>query len=495
MHPARSVDVRLSGGGHERRAAPQPEFPPPRPARLDPDTILSLQQSAGNCAIARVLGHPAPWRVLARYEAGEHARFGGAVDLKLKGLPGVTEGDLIALADLYENPADVLAADPAELARVVALIHRDRKAFETGPISDRVRHEEWEAATAGRTHGKKYLELAAANEAHFAPRAPGTFFADLGSTFGGMLGAVGVEGSKETGRRLGAGADRFVAAVMSPPNHKREWEKLHRQALDKAAGKGTVPEEAIVVNGFAAHFLTDAFSAGHLLPKTDVMERAGRRWDEIVAAGSHTNFAQGVAKDVLKDATAAKTLAGYELDVPLTPKRGFETVTEANFAELLVRIARFKRDKFLNAFAKIVHDKLDEEIATGKGIEVTNEAGDTWPLAGDKTLGFSPKTLEVARRAVQEANQNLEDAAKATGPVDYVASFERVWRHVPRPTDAGGARVNAILDEFTNADDPDTRAAFVALTVEELPVALSALEAEGYMRKRPAATAPAPATP
>lgn len=476
--------------------------PPPQPVLEDPDRarVLYLQRTAGNAAVGRALSL-ASRPVISRYEAGEHAQFGGATDLKLKDLPDVTEGDLIAMGDFFEKPEDMMAADPAELKELVRLIHKDRTAYETGKAADRVSNDEWEGATAGRKTGKKFLELAEENAAHFAPRPPGTggatFLGQLGGTIGGIVG-LGAEGEAAFGR-VGAAVDQFAAQFLGPDNHKRQWQKLHAQALDKAAGKGSVPAEAVAVNGFASHFLTDAFSAGHLLPKQDVMEKAGKKWDDIATKGGDTDFAQKVAKGVFADPGASKTLSGYELDLPLTMGRTWEPVTASNFAELLGRIALLKRDKFLNAFAKLVHDKLDDEIKTGKGIEVENDAGDSWGLSGDKTLGLSAQTKTIGSAAVAAASKNLEDAAKSKGPPDYATMFERVWRFTPRTTAAGRSRVDKILEQFTDAADPATVNAFVALTVEELPLAIRTLEAQNYMRKKAAAPAtggtptPAPA--
>jgi hypothetical protein len=393
---------------------------------------------------------------VARYEAGEHAQFGSGKEVVVNTVK-MTESDLVAMGDLYENPSDMKSADPAELTKLRDLIRRDRAAFEHKNDKDRVTDAEWEQATAGRVKLKKktYLDLAASNDTHFAaPAAGGTAAGD----------------------------------------NKSEWEKYHRQALDashaNAATSKDVPQEAIILNGFAAHFLTDAFSAGHLVAKTDVMAEARQFWDKAGKSGlifKETALTKGVAKLVLADPTASKTLAGQELKLV-----AWGDVTEERFSELIFQLSEKEPDKFFNLFAKIVHDKLNQSIGSGPagGVEVDNAKGEKpWLLSGDTTLAASPTTLRVAQAAVRQSNKNLEDAAKTSGPLAYADLFKQVWDFTPRPTAAGKTNIQTLIATFANADDKQTIAAFAALTIAQLPTAIQELTKRGNMRPKPAPAA------
>jgi hypothetical protein len=456
------VSARYSSPHRVRgRVEPQPELAdaPGEQAAGPHAGVAFLQRAAGNAAVTSLLSPTsAVPRALQRYEGGEHARFGGSKgDFKLAGVSGITEGDLIALGDLYETPEDLNKADKKELEELIKLIHRDRKAYETGDAKARVSHEEWEAATKGRTKkGKKtYLELAADNESHFAPRAAGA-----------------------------------AGAATAGKDHKSEWEKHHRAALDQAhaaaAGDKKVPNQALVTNAFAAHFLTDAFSAGHLVAKADLMAQANAAFGKLATTGfvfRENQFTQQVAAKVLADAGARKKLDKYLLDFPT---RDPAPVTTTNFSELLWQMSSREPDRFFGVFAKIVHDQLNEHIDKLGGIQVDNEAGDAaWPLAGDATLASSPRTLEIGKKAVAASVKNLEIAATTPGALKYDELFKNVWRYTPRPTKDGQTEIAKAIATFGDAAKPEAVAEFAELTVQQLDLAIDTLKAAGVLVDKP----------
>jgi hypothetical protein len=421
--------------------------------------LVDLQRASGNAAVSRLVAGlgagPAPVRRLARYEGGEHAMFGGtAGDFKIAGVSGITEGDLIALGDLYETPEELNKADKAELRALIDLIHRDRKAYETGDATKRVSHEEWEAATKGRAKkGKKtYLELAADNESHFAPPKAG--------------------------------------ATAAGRDHKSEWQKHHRAALDQAhaaaSGDKKVPKEALVTNAFAAHFLTDAFSAGHLVAKADLMADAQTAFSKLATTGwvfRENQFTRDVGSKVLADPGAKKKLDNYLLDFPT---RDPEPITPTSFSELLWQMSSRQPDRFFGIFAKIVHDQLNEHIDKLGGIEVDNEAGDPpWRLPGDATLASSSTTQEIGKKAVAAGVKNLETAATTTGALKYDDLFKSVWKFTPRPTKDGQKEIAKAMATFGDAAKPEAVAEFVELTIAQLDLAIAELKAAGHLIDKP----------
>jgi hypothetical protein len=451
---------RVSEDRRDRDAAERPraEAASGRPLTLDASHVLGLQRSAGNSAVTRAL--------VARYESGEHAQMAaGGRAITIHGVK-VTEGELAAMGDLYETPDEMYAADPAEFKAIVDLIRRDKQAFEGVAGVKKVTNPEWEAATKGRPKGKRYLDLAARNDTHFAPSTtPGSTVA----------------------------------------NYKSEWEKWHTQAItlcveEAAKGGKTPPERAIAANGFASHFLTDAFSAGHLFSKSDANAMAKTQWSKQKTTGwifKETAFTKAVAKGVLADPVAGPKLATKELKLA-----DWGPVTEQRFSELIWQMADSAPDEFFNAFGRLVHDKLNTDILTKTGgIEVENDVGDKWRLSGDETLAQSTKTKEIARKAVEQSYKNLDKTmaeAAATGgtPASLDPYFKAVWAFVPRASKGGGdAQLKTVVDTFTDPSKPETLKAFIELTVAQIDTAIDALTTRGNMRDKRAAPATPPPAP
>jgi hypothetical protein len=422
---------------------------------------LGLQRTAGNRAVARALNRRSRFssRHLARYEAGEHSLFYDNDDeVQFKGIK-VRRGNLIAMGDYYENVEALTAAPVGEFTALSKLIDLDRRARLTGgtPISE----NQWQAATAGRPEGQRYMDLNKRNFAHFARAASGP----------------------------GATKD-----------NRGEWERCHRLALqmahEHANSDKKVPDLAIVVNLFGAHFLTDAFSAGHLINKTEIMSLARRAWDRMTTTGLYFKenaFTRGLAARVLADPGVSAKLAGYQLDLV---KKG--PITVQRFSELLWQFAKREPDTFFNLFARIVHDRLNRDIAIGKGILVENDAnpGKPWRLSGDETLVKSPETRDMARAAVKASEDNLRTAANDAADPDYDALIKRVWDYVPRATNSapagdtsGAEQVRVIVDEYTNPANASVIADVSALSIKEIDTGIEELV------KKKVLIPPAPPTP
>jgi hypothetical protein len=360
-------------------------------------TLKSLQRAVGNAAVASALTDRRG-AVLARYEAGEHVVMGSAGKTLKVGGVDITEAELTAMGDFYGDPdkmsADA-AANTAKFQKLLDDIRADRALRSAG--KDGIKDEVWDADTAHRPKGETYTDLAGANFAHFAP-----------------------------GKAAGA-------------NFKDSWESLHRRALDlahaAASGNREVPDEARVINGFAAHFLTDAFSAGHLANKKELMDAAQAKFDALPTTGliwKENSFSKGVARGMLADGKISAELAKWELDLGT----GFKPFGTENTSELIYGLRGKEPQLYFSLFARTVHDNLDAAIRDGaaKGLEVINDNGDVWTLAGDETLSLSPTTQSIAARAVEAARDNLSVAASTPGPLDYAALFKKVWRLTPRPT-------------------------------------------------------------
>jgi hypothetical protein len=449
----RSPLQRLQPGSGEHREEERRDAPQAAPARPSMQgSLLAMQRSAGNAAVSRLVANlPAAAHALARYESGEHAQAGGARKITINGVE-FDEGDVIALGDFYETPEAMQKAPKAELEKLRDLIHRDREHFEGQMGAKAVTNPEWAKVTEGRPKSDQYLELAKRNDAHFAPRKT-------------TKGAAGTD-------------------------NKSKWEELHGQAVVKVVahiaggGKG-VPPDALATNAFAGHFLTDAFSVGHIVHKDDVMAKAKDMWGKQTETSGtffgESKFTKGVAKKVLGDSTVKKLLTGKELKLA-----AWGEVSEQRFSELIWQMQRKKPDQFFQAFARVVHDELNQSVKDpAKGIEVTNDRGDKWLLSGDETLGSSPKTLEMMRAAMEESVKNLEIvAAGANSPV-MTEHFARVWGLTPRPTKTGEERLKKVVETLTDANRQEAIDAFANLAIVQMPTAISELTNEGFMRDKP----------
>jgi hypothetical protein len=281
----------------------------------------------------------------------------------------------IAMGDFYESPEAMQKAPKSELEALAKLIRKEKTG---GKVKD---PDDWEAVI-----GSRYLDLAKKNLAHFAPSNPA--LVDVSK------GPHGID-------------------------HKSQWEHQHGKALNaSAAGKN---DDALLFNSFGDHFLTDAFAAGHLFNKVDLMEQFKRNL--VVEALSERRH----------------------------PTKDFAWVDELLVLQVLAPTV------LDNLVVKVSHDFLN---AVPGGIPVQNAKGDgkdgDWTLSGDDTLAKSPKSLEVGRKAVAQSQLNVlgvSDAFKRSARLDYAALYKKVWDYVPYPSAATNKAIKATLDRLTTPKD------------------------------------------
>jgi hypothetical protein len=262
--------------------------------------------------------------------------------------------------------------------------------------------DDWNKATGGR-----YLKLAEKNVAHFAPPDP-----------------------------------RLVPATGAKSvDHKTEWEKNHRRALTLAQMGDQ--NKALAVNAFGDHFLTDAFSAGHLINKPDLMAKFRK-----ALTGSEETFFDNVANIVFADKTVSAYVSEYETvefkGVVFRPNID----RASRFSTLLQGVHAKEPGLVENAIAKSVHDALNKDM-----VDVTNAKGDTWRLSGDGTLNRDTKAIAI--KAVAQSQVNILNTTGLVGPLDYDNLIKNVWDYVPRPTGKGikevGVKVNDLADPTQKA--------------------------------------------
>jgi hypothetical protein len=168
----------------------------------------------------------------------------------------------------------------------------------------------------------------------------------------------------------------------------RQWKAAHGQALDLAAAHKL--EEALAIEAFHAHFLTDAFSAGHLV-SGEVGRAVATNFIAQHGADLETILAHALAEDAkIRDPSIATAI-----------------------------MLMMRKHHLPSILLKIVHDALSRQ-----GVTVSNRVGHRWTAYGDAHLAKSREAQAMALEAVRRSREELEVAAQ-TGEVP--TSFAAEW--------------------------------------------------------------------
>jgi hypothetical protein len=399
------------------------------------------------------------------YDTGEHVLAGGDVytdRLRVGKDPGVpfSYGQIIAMGDLYETVKDMMEADVAELQRVKVLIERSTSYYRhektwwwvmlSGHLD--VSNSEWDAATRGR-----FLELAEKNYPHFSP-------ADVLQ-------------------------DPLVLAM--PPkegDNRSAWESYHRQAIEAMQqlfldypNQSVFPEWPLTVNAFGDHFLTDAFAAGHLVNKEAMIDDFKANFfqnGELRPEGDafFGRVAELAFRGEVKDKFSKLETADWVFYKGFIPVGHPDINSTSRFKTLLVEAAKQQTDIVANLTVKALHDRLNKE-----GVEVSNEAGDgTWRLTGDGTL--DKRNLAIIQKAVQQSIDNIVDGPIYQSNLNFGPLFEKVWKHVPRPTEASHKKLSQLMKDYTRPDSQELTAAAAQLIHDQLDALIGKLKKLGKLR-------------
>ena len=227
----------------------------------------------------------------------------------------LTPGEVISLmGDFYETVDQLANAPATELRDILAVMQQERAG--TARNAD----AQFERITGGR-----YIDLAGRNDTHFA--------------------------------RL----------------NRSEWRRLHEEAITEAQGAGREHSEArfqraLLIDAAGGHFLTDAFAAGHLFDKSEV----------LAAITLHTQTHTTVTRN--------PQLQGY-----------------VGLVSLAGRLPQL--------VLKNIHDRLNRE-----GFEISNARGMRWRTFGDSHLDVAQETQRIAALAVFLSRQQILAARSGTSP-------------------------------------------------------------------------------
>jgi len=378
------------------------------PRNLTPQSILQLQNATGNRALGRLLarsaelshqtdvdqdpargryltardaGMRAPAIIVQRWGAGEHEMLGdkGSGYRNVELAPGYTLsfGEVVALAgDHFANIEQMrqfaanIKGGPGSRAEIEYALHWKLK--KPGRKWDEKAKQAQEA---------RYYTLAGQNWSHFLN--PST--ADI---------------EKDPAQRAGD-AKKYVNAkyTIAPEGASQAYRMNHvwaiKEAVESAQQKGSL-DKALAVEAFGAHYLTDAFSAGHVrTPRAE----AKAYWDAKVPMFVY-NLTGYIAEAV------AKNLGTWQkgvipTDVTLRHDFPFGLGAYAQVHELL----KTKRFTFGDVVGLALHDW---DNATG--LKATSHGHDVQLLGDDRLVAVGNDAMPHAIKAVREGVAEIDQA-------------------------------------------------------------------------------------
>jgi hypothetical protein len=233
----------------ERERRMEPEAP--RRERGPPaDALRAMLSGAGNAALARRLARP----TVQRFAELEHKAIGdrAAGDVQFRIAPtgrlhlddvNITYGDLVAMGDYFTTPDEItsLTATPGlsknTIGEVYYTLYVKIRGQSEGPLVGKKFD-----ATAKEAVEERFLKLAASNVSHFPN--PGS-------------------GDVDQDPRTKAKRHDGPALTGEPATYRDGHVRAVRRAVELARA-GHPVGGALAIDAFYSHFLTDAFSAGHI---------------------------------------------------------------------------------------------------------------------------------------------------------------------------------------------------------------------------------------
>ena len=274
---------------------------------------------------------------LARYhlDPGLAANFANDQNTTLGvGPNAVTVGDLNAFGDFYEDAQQILTAPREEVAELLDAIKAERAGL-LGQGEANRRYEDITRKYRTDTGRKTYIQLADANGPHFTP------------------------------------------------TNREAWLTQHDQALRiarnaayaKDSSKPALFNRAVLFDSFAAHFLTDAFAAGHLFELKKLVDAPP---------------GQQIANLWLPlEVEIISYLRAHPANPDNPELRGYYLLADG----------LGKLDKLV---LKNIHDRFNAE-----GLVVHNKQGMTWRAFGDDHLKGSPDSMRIAALAMAMSRRQL----------------------------------------------------------------------------------------
>ncbi len=188
------------------------------------------------------------------------------------------------------------------------------------------------------------------------------------------------------------------------------WRSHHEEALADALLSGLKADpadwqQAQLVEAFGQHFLTDAFSAGHVrTPRTEINNWYTTDWAPRTVGALVTSLRLRIAGDLARDIGAQVTMPNAIIEAEVN---GILATLVAYFDdEIRSQLQPLLGQAVGGAISGVLHDKDNAD-----GIWVASDAHPAaWMTYGDDKLTDSPETQSQAELAVITAHEQLVQA-------------------------------------------------------------------------------------
>ncbi len=326
----------------------------------------------------------------AQHSTPDHIKIGGEEVVEVPPHT-LTVGELNALADYVKDVSDLKDITPALMEVALELLgEHDHHHGGLTPQESEVLAVIF----------PDYQELAKANDSHFAPPS----------------------GLNPTGTA----------------DHVSQMKVHFGKAFDIAQGNSTIEESARTEAAraeaaFGSHYIADAFSAGHLFNKAELMTRAADFLDQ--GLNDHLTFLMAAEATHKK---AAATLSQWEVRT-IGGQTGWGPIHATHLFLLLQGMyLGGMEDMIYNAYVRVVHDRIG-----ALGVEVQSPHGE-WVMGGDEHLDTT--STSAAKEAVAAAMDLIEAEAESPGTTSKSEMFEAILSHYPTPTVQGQATIDGTID-------------------------------------------------
>lgn len=329
--------------------------------------VLALQRGAGNTAVSRLLAALPPQRSLQRFAGHEHQTLGDAAgtDIDLGNGVVLTWGQVVAIAGDEYGSVDQLrqdAATPDGKRRIRAALE---SAHVLTPATARSLPEPSPAER--EAHQTTFMALALQNVSHFAE-----------------------------------GGDAIST-----------WQSHHAEALSTAlhgglSGDPGSLQRAYLTEAFGEHFLTDAFSGGHIrTPRRDISEWYTTNFAPRVVDRFIATLQQQLIERLVAEANPQTNWPEFVV------RRHIRGIVEPAVAGALAAIPGGRAEMirwFGLAIAGAVSGGI-HDMEGDRGVMVYSEDHpEPWRAYGDNRLSQSPVSEQQAKAAVVAGKADVNQA-------------------------------------------------------------------------------------
>jgi hypothetical protein len=399
------------------------------PPQLDPLQLARMGNHAASQAVGRLQ--------VSRFESMEHKKMGdiGSEGATMQLAPGLTVsfGDITALAGDYFGSVQQIQAlagipgSPAAPYSVIGSIDEIKYALYV-EVQKTMKADQFDEGVVNAAK-RRYFGLASQNASHFSQPE------------------LGDELLTQQQRAAKGGANNAGSYFA---NHELAIEA----AIEAGSGQCGPLDQALLYEGFASHFLTDAFAGGHTrTPRTSISDW----WNPKVPMFWH-NLKLWLAENIAKHLNDNTIIAGA-MTINYLWKEAID-VLEGVMAEKGIPDLTFG-----DAIGGALHD-LDnlEGVEAQVGDQFVTLVGDGQVLdAKDRELARGSETLKLAAASVKVSIKDIHDAYEhaiggMTDPAevkqavmtpDGMYRAEQLWPHALPDTQVANPSLNWMVGSVT----------------------------------------------